>query len=173
MSNDYYFWFAAAPNSSSGEGASSHVPTTASSVTNSDLSRKSSVSKKDSLNFELMDDFIEMERLANCESQSQAQSVTSSEHVLWTDSGKGNDTPQHQIQHQIAGLEDALALKDRDLEAANHMCHELSTKLAVAEDQLSSLQGRNVANEKLVISLQERLDHLLESPKADPNSHKV
>ena len=149
------------------------MPAAASPVTNPDLSRKSSVSKKDSLNFELMDDFIEMERLANCESQSQSQSVTSSEHVLWTDSGKGADTPQHQVQHQIAGLEDALALKDRDLEAANHMCHELSSKLAVAEDQLSTLQCRNAANEKLVINLQERLDHFLESPKADPNSHKV
>lgn len=69
---------------------------------------------------------------------------------------------------QILGLESALELKTRDLEAANQMCEELSSKLTAAENQFAALQSRNSANEHSVVLLQERLDRLLESQeKAD------
>lgn len=126
----------------------------------SESSPKTSPLKRDSLNFELMDDFEEMERLAN--SQPQSHSVTSSEHtveaaVVFSTA----DDLTHQLR--ISALEEALAAKDRDLEAANQMCHELSAKLAVAEEQLVFLQSKNTANEQSVIDLQGRVDSLLES----------
>ena len=117
--------------------------------------------RDNTLNFELMDDFIEMERLA--ESQSQSNSVSGSEHTTETALvvfGAADDSA-HQLR--IANLEEALAAKDRDLEAANEMCRDLSTKLAVAEEQLTALQNRNAANEQAVIGLQDRLDSLLDS----------
>lgn len=123
-------------------------------------SLKTLPSKRDSLNFELMDDFEEMERLANSESQSH--SVSGSEHTVEPTVVFGAaDDLTHQLH--ISGLEETLAVKDRDLEAANQICHELSAKLAVAEEELVFLQSKNTANEQLVIDLQDRMDSLLES----------
>jgi len=125
-----------------------------------ELSLKTLPSKRDSLNFELMDDFEEMERLAH--SQSQSHSPSGSEHTVEAAVvlGSAGDLTR---QLHISGLEEALEVKDRDLEAANQMCHELRAKLAVAEKQLVFLQSKNTANERLVIDLQERVDSLLES----------
>ena len=117
--------------------------------------------RENSLNFELMDDFIEMERLA--ESQSHSHSVSSSDHTTAETAlvfGAADDSNHHL---RITALEDALAAKDTDLEAANQISHNLSQKLTLAEDQLLTLQTRNAANEHSVIELQDRLDSLLES----------
>jgi len=62
-----------------------------------------------------------------------------------------------------AEFEIALAEKTRDLEVANRMCEELSAKLTAAENQLASMDSWNAANEQFAITLQERLDKLLES----------
>jgi chromosome segregation ATPase len=117
--------------------------------------------RENSLNFELMDDFIEMERLA--ESQSHSHSVSSSDHTTAETAlvfGAADDSNHHL---RITALEDALVAKDTDLEAANQISHNLSQKLTLAEDHLLTLQTRNAANEHSVIELQDRLDSLLES----------
>lgn len=129
-------------------------------------SRKEKVSRRESLNFELMDDFIEMERLAN--SQSRSQSGADSEITMETASVNGLEAPASHLQQQILGLEDTLATKDRALESANQLCQELRTKISTTEEQLSLLQTRNAANEECVISLQERLDRLLETQEEEP-----
>ncbi|KAG0598864.1 hypothetical protein M758_12G106800 [Ceratodon purpureus] len=121
--------------------------------------------RDNSLNFELMDDFIEMERLA--ESQSHSHSVSGSDHTTVESALMFGAADESNNQLRIAGLEEALAVKDRDLEAANEMCHDLSRKLAVAEEQLVVLQNKNAANEQSVIDLQDRLDSLLEK-QANP-----
>ncbi|KAG0584561.1 hypothetical protein KC19_3G218000 [Ceratodon purpureus] len=115
----------------------------------SESSLKILPSKRDSLNFELMDDFEEMERLARSQFHDSC-SVSRSELSVEADV-------------VFAGLEEALARKDKDLEAANQMCDELKTKLVVAEEQLVSLQSKNAATEQSVIDLQYRLDSLMES----------
>ena len=122
--------------------------------------RSASQVEKASLDFELMDDFEEMERMANSQSQ-PSLSVSGSEHTVEAAAVFGSvDDATYQLR--ITGLEEALAAKDRDLETANRMCHELSTKLAVAEEQLVFLQTTNAVNEQSVIDLQHRLDSLLE-----------
>lgn len=69
---------------------------------------------------------------------------------------------------QTDGFESGLGGNSGELEVANQMCEELRTKLIAAENQLFAMQSRNAANEHSVITLQERLDKLLESQeKAD------
>ncbi|XP_073386525.1 uncharacterized protein [Physcomitrium patens] len=113
-----------------------------------------------SLNFELMDDFEEMERLAN--SQSQSLSASSPERSVETALTVFGAVDESTNQLRIVCLEETVALRDRELEAANQMCQELGEKLSVAEGQLAFLQSRNTANEQLVIGLQAKLDSLLE-----------
>lgn len=127
----------------------------------SESSLKTSPSKRDSLNFELMNDFEEMERLANSQSQ-PSHSISGSEQTVEAAVVFGGvDDATYQLR--IDGLEEALAGRYRDLEAANQMCHDLSSKLAVAEEQLVLLQTKNSANEQSVVDLQHQLDSLLES----------
>nr|XP_024362653.1 filament-like plant protein 4 isoform X3 [Physcomitrium patens] len=126
----------------------------------SESSMKARSSKRDSLNFDLMDDFEEMERLAN--SQSRCHSVSGSEQTVEAavDFSAADDP---NITLRIAGLEEPLAIKDKDLEAANQMCHELRTKLAAVEEQLEILQTRDATHKQLVVDLQVQLDSLLEN----------
>lgn len=152
--------FAASRSLSQVQKSSTENRTSNQSSILNELSLKTLPSKRDSLNFELMDDFEEMERLAN--SQSQSHSVSGSEHTVEAVAVFGAaDDLTHQIR--ISALEEVLAAKDKDLEAANQMCHKLSAKLAVAEEQLVFLQSKNTANEKSVVDLQDRVDALLES----------
>jgi hypothetical protein len=75
----------------------------------SESSLRTLPSKRDSLNFELMDDFEEMERLANSQSQ-PLQSVSGSEHMVEAAVVfSGVDDATYQLR--IAGLEEALAGK--------------------------------------------------------------
>ncbi|KAG0629003.1 hypothetical protein M758_1G069500 [Ceratodon purpureus] len=120
-------------------------------------SSKRALSKNGSQKFSLMNDFSETERLVHVPSRSES-------------TVNGPDIPE--FQQQIAGLEDALAAKSRELEEANQMCKELSVKLTAAENQYSALQSRNAANEQSVITLQDRLDNLLESHENIPEAEE-
>lgn len=120
-------------------------------------SSKRALSKNGSQKFSLMNDFSETERLVHVPSRSES-------------TVNGPDIPE--FQQQIAGLEDALAAKSRELEEANQMCEELSVKLTAAENQYSALQSRNAANEQSVITLQDRLDNLLESHENIPEAEE-
>ena len=120
-------------------------------------SSKGVISKNGSQKFSLMNDFAETERLMH--SRPRSESTV--------------DGPDHpEFQQRIAELEDALATKSRELEAAYQMCEELSMKLTVAENQLPALQSRNAANEQSVITLQDRLDKLLETHENIPEAEE-
>ena len=99
----------------------------------------------ESQNFELMDDFAEMERLA--------MSTTLSE----------PNTPKKLVQN----LEEALASRTRELEAksqdlgvADQMCQDLRAMLKEAEKQLTGLRSQNASKEVCIANLQEQLDLL-------------
>ena len=140
------------------DAASSRACST-SSMPISESSRKV-LSKHSSQKFSLMNDFTETERMVQ-HSRTQSESTVN-----------GPDIYIPEYQQQFAGLEDALAVKTRELEAANQMCEELSKKLTVAEEQFSALLSRNAANELSVITLQDRLDKLLESHENIPEAEE-
>jgi hypothetical protein len=88
--------------------------------------------------------------------------------LLQSESRFGFNGAQETASMNGTGLESALAAKIEGLEVATQMCEELRTKLTAAENQLTAIQSRDAANEQSVITLQERLDKLLESQeKAD------
>ncbi|BBM99383.1 hypothetical protein MPTK1_1g20920 [Marchantia polymorpha subsp. ruderalis] len=99
---------------------------------------------------DLMDDFAEMERLAMASETSDSEKKA--------DGSSGQDNAEY-LQK--------LAQKERELDAANRLCQELSHKLAQAEEHLATLQSRNAANESAIIGLQEKLDKLGESHHTD------
>lgn len=114
--------------------------------------------RRESQNFELMDDFAEMERLA------MTQALTESEIATQTVSQEVNSSgAQPNNKQAVQELQDSLAAKSRDLESAREMCQELKKKLAAAETQLTTLQSRNSVNETSIINLQDQLDLLNEA----------
>lgn len=98
-------------------------------------------SSKDSLQ-----KFVDTERIVHSASQSESR--------LGFDGARESAT---------AELESTLAEKTRDLEVANRMCEELSVKLTAAENQLAAMESQNSVNEQSIVTLQERLEKLLES----------
>lgn len=114
--------------------------------------------RRESQNFELMDDFAEMERLA------MTQALTETEIVTQTVSQEVNSSGAHPNNKQVVQeLQDLLAEKSRDLESAREMCQELKKKLTAAETQVTTLQSRNSVNEASIINLQDQLDLLNEA----------
>lgn len=106
--------------------------------------------RRESQNFELMDDFAEMERLAMSATLSEPSCAMPA-------------TPKNLVQD----LEEALASRTRELEAksqdlrvADQMCQDLRAKLKEADEQLTGLQSQNASNEGSIMNLQEQLDPL-------------
>jgi septal ring factor EnvC (AmiA/AmiB activator) len=125
--------------------------------------------RRDSQNFELMDDFALMERLAMTEALTESgmattQTVSVSQEV---DSKAPVDSTR---QRQVLDLEESLAAKERELGEANEVCQDLKTKLAAAETQIATLQSRNTANETSLINLQDQLDRLNEAHQEQEKS---
>lgn len=115
--------------------------------------------RRESQNFELMDDFAEMERLA--------MSVTLTEPL------SSVPTPK-----TLQDLEEALASKTRELESkfqdcrvADQMCQDLRLKLKDAEKQLNALRSHNASNESSVVNLQEELDLLSQCERGKSGRH--
>lgn len=132
-------------------------------------------SRRESQNFELMDDFAEMERLAMTEAVSHSENATATMSQEISSSLTPGPTQKH-----IQELEEALQAKDRDLETktfelskANAMCREIQSKLAIAEEQLTALQARNSANELSLINLQDQLDRLNEDREKSSDNLRV
>ena len=124
--------------------------------------------RRDSQNFELMDDFALMERLAMTEALTESgmattQTVSVSQEV---DSKATGPTQQR----QVVDLEESLAAKERELGEANAVCQDLKTKLAAAETQIATLQSRNTANETSLINLQDQLGRLNEAHQEQEKS---
>lgn len=111
----------------------------------------SSENRRESQNFELMDDFAEMERLA--------MSATLSEPNCSIPT-----TPKqvHDLEEALASRTRELEVKSQDLRVAEQMCQELRAKLKDAEKQLHGLQSQNTSNEACIVKLQEELDLLSE-----------
>lgn len=136
--------------------------------------------RRDSQNFDLMDDFAEMEQLAMCE----AANLITSENSTCTprasqevnssilDLSPATNSKQGLLdQNALAskgGNDDILLAKmSQELEEANQMCKDLRSKLYASEQQISVLQARNVANEASLITLQDQLDLLNEAREQD------
>ncbi len=112
-----------------------------------------------SLSYGLMDDFVEMERLAKMSEPAKSE-------ITYSDSASFDGPRESPLtaaaSDQIQELEGELASTRRELESANHTICGLNAKLAMAEEQLTALQSRNSANEVLLINLQDQLDRLNE-----------
>ncbi len=115
-------------------------------------------SKRASLSFELMDDFVEMERLAKMSEPAKSENTYSDTASFDGPRESALTTASDQIQE----LECALASTRQELESANTTVQDLNAKLATAEEKLAALQTKNSANETLLTSLQGQLDGLNE-----------
>jgi len=115
-------------------------------------------SKRASLSFELMDDFVEMERLAKMSEPAKSENTYSDTASFDGPRESALTTASDQIQE----LECTLASTRQELESANTTVHDLNAKLATAEEKLAALQTKNSANETLLTSLQDQLDRLNE-----------
>ncbi|KAG0611288.1 hypothetical protein M758_7G129000 [Ceratodon purpureus] len=122
--------------------------------------------RRDSQNFELMDDFALMERLAMTEALTESgmatQTVSMSQEVDSIATGL--------TEQQVLDLEKSLAAKERELGEANEMCQDLNLKLTAAEKQITTLQNRNTVNETSLINLQDQLDRLNEARQEQEKS---
>lgn len=129
-----------------------------------------------SINLDIMDDFAEMEKLANLTSPAKQRQLLVEEVVAESEERAYYHDKQHvpppppppgaaddaAARHALA-LEEALARKGSELAAAAQTIKEVSDKLATAEEQLAALQSRNAASEKQLVCLQERLDIIFEA----------
>lgn len=111
---------------------------------------KESVKARDSQNFELMDDFAEMERLAMSVTLTEPQSAMSiTPNKLVKD-----------LEEALASRARELDAKSQDLRVADQMCQELRAKLKEADKELAALRSQKATNEASMVSLQEQLDLL-------------
>jgi chromosome segregation ATPase len=133
--------------------------------------------RRDSHNMELMDDFVEMERLAVLQSETampeagvETASVASLQQQLSdlekTLADKDQDLQARSaslvhLQHQVDDLEKALEDKAQDLQTANESCRDLNLRLADSAEQIAALQACNDANETSMSNLQVQLDGLI------------
>jgi flagellar biosynthesis chaperone FliJ len=126
-----------------------------------------------------MDDFVEMEQLAELQSEptmiseagmetmsvaSLLHQISDSEKVLQVtdkDQDCGVTASVANLQRQVDDLQKALADKALDLQAANESCQELKSRLVNSAEQIAALQAQNQANEASRTQLQEKLDGLL------------
>jgi hypothetical protein len=115
-------------------------------------------SKRASLSFELMDDFVEMERLAKMSEPAKSENTYSDTASFDGPRESALTTASDQIQE----LECVLASTRQELESANTTVQDLNAKLATAEEKLAALQTKNSANETLLTSLQDQLERLNE-----------
>jgi chromosome segregation ATPase len=133
--------------------------------------------RRDSHNMELMDDFVEMERLAVLQSETampeagvETASVASLQQQLSDLEKALADKDQDlqarsaslvHLQHQVDDLEKALEDKAQDLQTANESCRDLNLRLADSAEQIAALQACNDANETSMSNLQVQLDGLI------------
>lgn len=92
------------------------------------------------------DDFIEVERLLSLPSQQQGLDVS---------------TEKESLSAKVS--KEVLDAKEAKLKAANVLCAELNSKLALAEEQATAMVSKNAANELSLFSLQQKLNRFLEA----------
>jgi len=115
-----------------------------------------------SLSLELMDDFVEMERLTKMSEPGRSENMTYSDTASFDGPPQESPMVTATSDYQIQELEGALASTRQELDLANTTICDLNVKLTTTEEQLTALQARNSANEDLLIKLQNQLNHLNE-----------
>ncbi|CAK9878823.1 unnamed protein product [Sphagnum jensenii] len=115
-----------------------------------------------SLSLELMDDFVEMERLTKMSEPGRSENMTYSDTASFDGPPQESPMITATSDYQIQELEGALASTRQELDLANTTICDLNVKLATTEEQLTALQTRNSANEDLLIKLQNQLNRLNE-----------
>ncbi|KAJ7562537.1 hypothetical protein O6H91_03G073300 [Diphasiastrum complanatum] len=115
----------------------------------------------ESADLDLMDDFIEMERLASTMFPSKPDTETSD-----SDSGQAGShitptTSDENRDGELPALSQTLATRDRELQAANQLALELACKLKISEEQLSVLHSNNSANDEIILHLREKINTLI------------
>ncbi|KAH8960253.1 hypothetical protein BDL97_06G123100 [Sphagnum fallax] len=115
-----------------------------------------------SLSLELMDDFVEMERLTKMSEPGRSENMTYSDTASFDGPPQESPMITATSDYQIQELEGALASTRQELDLANTTICDLNVKLATTEEQLTALQTRNSANEDLLIKLQTQLNRLNE-----------
>ncbi|XP_057833796.2 filament-like plant protein 4 isoform X1 [Cryptomeria japonica] len=121
---------------------------------------------------DLMDDFLEMERLASMDSTGIDQAGIGKLDEL-TDKNVPGSFGILPIQEDRALLEEALAQKESKLQAVNQECSELLKKQNVLQENLTVLQARNTWNESALVSLKEKLDIILAADAEGADLHKI
>ncbi|XP_024397596.1 uncharacterized protein [Physcomitrium patens] len=119
--------------------------------------------RRDSQNFELMDDFALMEQLAMKEALTESGISTHSTVLVSHEIDSTSTTTAGSMHQKVLELEESIAAKVRELEESKDLCQDLKSKLAAAEDLIAVLQTRNSANETTLINLQDQLDRLNEA----------
>jgi hypothetical protein len=134
---------------SSGIGRDSDMWAVVPFVEHDESNTAETLKRQDSHNMELMDDFVEMERLAVLQSETAMPEAD-----VETASVAG-------LQQQLSDLEKALEDKAQDLQTANESCRDLNLRLADSVEQLAALQACNDANETSMSNLQVQLNGLI------------
>jgi flagellar biosynthesis chaperone FliJ len=162
---------------SSGIGRDSDMWAVVPFVEHDESNSVETLKRRDSHNMELMDDFVEMERLAVLQSETampeagvETASVASLQQQLSDLEKALADKDQDlqarsaslvHLQHQVDDLEKALEDKAQDLQTANESCRDLNLRLADSAEQIAALQACNDANETSMRNLQVQLDGLI------------
>ncbi|KAJ7532373.1 hypothetical protein O6H91_13G000900 [Diphasiastrum complanatum] len=113
-------------------------------------------------NLELMDDFVEMERLASTmsfECKGQDVGGTAKNNIQVCDKCLS-------LQAEKMSLEERLSKRQTELHESKQSCSELIKKLCHAEEETGDLQAKFFANERAMSRLQEKLDTKLERQAA-------
>ncbi|KAH9297721.1 hypothetical protein KI387_029403, partial [Taxus chinensis] len=121
---------------------------------------------------DLMDDFLEMERLASMPSTGLDQTGIGKLDDL-ADKNVARSFGVLSIQEDGAALEETLAQKELKLQAVNQECSDLLKKLSSVQDNLIALQARNAWNESALVSLKEKLDVILDAEAEGADLHRV
>ncbi|KAJ7554776.1 hypothetical protein O6H91_05G008800 [Diphasiastrum complanatum] len=119
-------------------------------------------------NLDLMDDFIEMERLAS--TMSPPKPVKETLDSAQTDLHLRLTSSDDHLEHELSVLRQTLETRDGELQSAHQLALELTSKLTTAEEQLNVLRSKNSANERIMLHLQERIKSFIINQAEDEDS---
>lgn len=121
---------------------------------------------------DLMDDFLQMEKLASMPSARLGQTGIEKVDKL-TEKNVVGGLSASSVQEDKVSLEETLAQRELELLAANRECSDLVKKLTSVQEKLTALQSKNALNESTLVSLQDKLDVILETEAEGADLHKV
>ena len=113
---------------------------------------------------DLMDEFVEMERLDSLPSPKMDQKTRKLDVSCEKSIVGGEDK---------TSLEETIEKRDSELHSATQLCFDLSKKLTSVQEELVALQSINDANKNDLSSLQERIDTIFEAHVEGGDAHRV